>query len=582
MIKTETVVGVFDTDNGLTSVATPSGVGQTYLISYNPTTQTITDHAQRNAVGEAAGGAVAMIDLSKVAGYIGDGTSSELDALDAALALARSSGRAILLPYGTTNITIPASGTRNIGGVRFVGRGANASTLAITVQGSIQTVFNLDAPGTTWENLGITLAAATAGQYHVFMYAGYGDVLVRNCRIVSHTGSARSHFLKFADEAVTLTGFRFENNDIQNFGYVTLKTNTSASTVKTIRHMNSRYVGNTYSACGVNAPVYGSLQDVVVEGNYIEMNNIGGGQCCGVDFSGGKGIKISNNHFYGSFSDVIHLEEAVELLDVYGNTGEITACKTAIFITDNSVYPSQAVYSVRRGKVHHNTFLYTGTQIAYATILTGQGAFGLYTVYDASTREPAKSFEITDNKFINFDLGLYLLDLAGARNRAWRNVAEGCVIGFRVREQSGNVKSNTSVGCATGIYMESSVVNDHTFEDCTTPIAINGRNVVNDLTYIWNAPGAGVMPMLPAVVSGSNKSVFLFDALQTNTNALHRRYTVTYDGTTMNWTTTSGTASLSGGNDAWFQNVSGVLSAGFASGTGYGTTYLRGSALLTT
>lgn len=50
MIKTETVVGVFDTDKGLTSVATPSGVGQTFLMSYNPTTQTITDPAQRAAV----------------------------------------------------------------------------------------------------------------------------------------------------------------------------------------------------------------------------------------------------------------------------------------------------------------------------------------------------------------------------------------------------------------------------------------------------------------------------------------------------------------------------------------------------
>jgi len=60
MVKTETIVGVFDTDKGLTSIATPDGRGQTQLVTFDPNTNTILNGAA--AVGSGGGSSITVVN----------------------------------------------------------------------------------------------------------------------------------------------------------------------------------------------------------------------------------------------------------------------------------------------------------------------------------------------------------------------------------------------------------------------------------------------------------------------------------------------------------------------------------------
>ena len=160
MIKTETVVGVFDTDKGLTSVATPSGVGQTYLMSYNPTTQTITDPAQRNAVAEAAGRTLSPNKRS---------VSRSLSGYMQPFAIGSYGGRTY-----RAAITVPA----NFVGARLVLR--NPSTSDVNWTGPIYFAPSNQPTGNnpsgSW-----TQVTFNAGQTTGVIPAGKGDYSAGNC-----------------------------------------------------------------------------------------------------------------------------------------------------------------------------------------------------------------------------------------------------------------------------------------------------------------------------------------------------------------------------------------------------------------
>jgi hypothetical protein len=274
----------------------------------------------------------------RVYGAVGDGTTDDTAALNAALAAAGVGGAALIPPTMTLAITskIDLDSRGIVGGGTITRTGGDAVINAIGARPYLHDV-TLHGPGTS---------AA------VYVNAGVTGIQIDGVTVTGTSGTPLGTAVHVNTTGVSGVLVQGCTCDWVTFGVLT---DSGATDLTDVRILGNRFTHVTGDAVEINHPgdPYVAASSVIVDGNYLsagEGANADSG--FGVGIAGATRVVVSNNVFEDCRSQALHIEDDAAHVTAVGNV--ISGGGDGIWIIGGTFLSilGNAVYNVGGTGIH--------------------------------------------------------------------------------------------------------------------------------------------------------------------------------------------------------------------------------------
>jgi hypothetical protein len=424
----------------------------------------------------------------------GDGVTNDTAAVARALA-AIPNGGVVYFPSGVYNISF--SGTNALAipaNVTLQGESKRTTELLFAPQNnSFKNIFGTVSVGVTFLNLRMRVNWVNYGADIIFMTMN-SNLVVDNCIVdggVTDNGTKQvynAYFLNTPMTAATITDITVKNSEFTRFSFVFLKPNGSLSTEQRIRVLDNDLYGNYVEDISFNSP-NGICRDVIVSNNIFRRKRPFGSKLyCA--FSSVNTFQVTNNQFYDSCTDAIHMEENCQNGCVSNNT--INVDGNGIILLAEKINSQGIFYMPQNIVISGNTITKQG----------GQTNTGVMLIWNGNSVEPGKRIVVSGNIITGFDTGLLTAAFTDSATSISNNVCHSCNTGYFITRGYGALTSNKSSYCNVGVRNaeKGGFARSHTFIECRANVsAFQGPLLLVDPIFEWKhlTPSTAAFNLFP-------------------------------------------------------------------------------------